>query len=171
MTEIMRMRPYKKEDSVYLKQWLGEERMLHLWCRDYFEYPLTDEQLEKYYGVLEKNMDSWSFTALNEKGIPVGSFRMSRVDYEAESIHLGFIVIDPEKRGKGYGEKMVSMAVNYGLEFLKMKRITLNVFENNPGARRCYEKVGFEVDEYMAGEYKFQEESWGLYRMVLRVNP
>lgn len=171
MTGIMRIRPYKKEDGKYLKKWLSEERMMRLWCRDYFAYPLTEDQLEKYYGVLEENLDSWSFTAMADNGIPVGSFRISRVDYEAESIHLGFIIIDPEKHGQGYGEQMVSMAVRYGQEFLKMKRITLNVFECNPGARRCYEKVGFEVEEYMAADYEFKEEAWGIYRMVIAANP
>ena len=40
------------------------------------------------------------------------------------------------------GQQMVSMAVTYAVELLGMKRVTLKVFDCNPGAKHCYEKVG-----------------------------
>ncbi|MBE5973591.1 MAG: GNAT family N-acetyltransferase [Paenibacillaceae bacterium] len=166
MKNTLRLRPYKKEDGTYLLNWLTDRRMLGMWCRDHFSFPLSADQMERYYKELEKDSRSFGFTALNEKGIPVGSFRMSRVDYEKNSVHLGFIVIDQSLRGQGLGEQMVSLAVGYGKEFLGMERITLNVFDCNPGAKRCYEKVGFHEEQFKKEDFAFEEEKWGIYLMV-----
>lgn len=166
MAGVLRLRPCKKADGRYLIKWLEEERQMRMWSRERFSYPLTEEQTDAYYKELSEDEHSWGFTALDEFGIPVGSFKMSRADYVGESIHLGFIVIDPSHRGKGLGNKMVSMAVKYVVDILGMKRITLHVFENNPGARRCYEKVGFISESYRQDDFQFQDEVWGNFKMA-----
>jgi RimJ/RimL family protein N-acetyltransferase len=93
---------------------------------------------------------------------------MSRADYEKRSVHLGLIVVDPSLRGQGIGEQMVSLAARYGKEFLQMDRITLNVFDCNPVAKRCYEKAGFQAEQFKEDDFVFDEEQWGNYLMVYR---
>ena len=166
MIEKLRIRPYKKTDGQYLIQWLLEERMLRMWCREHFSYPLTVEQLDRYYEEMEQDPNTLGFSALDEAGTVVGSFRMSRINYEKDCVHLGFIVVDGTKRGQGIGERMVSMAVSYAIESLSMSRITLNVFEPNLSAKRCYEKVGFEPEQYTKEDFQFKDEIWGNYQMV-----
>jgi GNAT superfamily N-acetyltransferase len=46
-------------------------------------------------------------------------------------------------RGAGIGKRMLQMAIRYAADFLKAKRITIGVLENNPGALRCYLGAGF----------------------------
>lgn len=166
MEQILRLRPYKREDGTYLLNWLTDRRMLGMWCREQFIFPLSAGQLDRYYKELENDPYAFGFTALNERGVPVGSFRMSGVDYENKSVHLGFIVIDQSLRGQGLGERMVSLAVRYGKEFLGMERITLNVFDCNPGAKRCYEKAGFKEEQFKKEDFAYEEEQWGNYLMV-----
>lgn len=166
MDQTLRLRPYKREDGTYLLNWLTDRRMLGMWCREHFAFPLSADQLDRYYKELENDPYAFVFTALNERGVPVGSFRMSKVDYEKKSVHLGFIVIDQSLRGQGLGERMVSLAVRYGKEFLGMDRITLNVFDCNPGAKRCYEKAGFKEEQFKKEDFAFEEEQWGNYLMV-----
>ncbi len=169
MKETLRIRPCKKGDGKFVIRWLTNERMMRMWCRDSFSFPLTEEQMNGYYEKFEDNPYSWGFTALNDSGVPVGSFQMSRVDYEAESVHLGFIVIDPEQRGKGLGHEMVTMAIRYGVEILGMKRITLNVFDSNKGAIRCYEKAGFVNEKRGDDDFPFQNEVWSYSVMAYTV--
>lgn len=166
MKRTLRLRPCKRDDGRYLVQWFDNEYMMRLWCRESFTFPLTEEQMGEYYNEFDNNLLSWGFTALDETGTPVGSFSMSRADYNAESIHLGYIVVDPKHRGKGIGYEMVSLAVRYGVEILGMKRLTLKVFEANPGAKRCYEKVGFTVESFKEDGFLFQNEMWKAYHMV-----
>lgn len=165
MKRTLRLRPCKKEDGKSLIQWFTDERMMRLWCRDSFTFPLTEEQMGEYYDKLEKETFSWGFTALDEAGTPVGSFQM-KADYNAESVHLGYIVVDPKLRGTGAGYEMVSLAVQYAVEILGIKRLTLKVFDGNPGAKRCYEKVGFSVESIMEEGFLYHDELWEVSLMA-----
>ena len=72
---------------------------------------------------------------------------MRKADYKNESIHLGFIIVDSKIRGQGYGKEMVALAVKYAFE-IKVKRVTLGVFDNNTAARCCCKSVGFVEEKY-----------------------
>lgn len=62
---------------------------------------------------------------------------------EDDKVRLGIVIVDDEKRGKGYGKEMISMAVRYAFDPLKADKISLGVFANNPAAIRCYRSAGF----------------------------
>ena len=104
-------------------------------------------------------------TALDETGAPVGHFIMRLADYHAESIRFGFIIVDPEARGKGYGKEMIRLALKYAFEVLGMKRATLGVYEQNPSAKACYEAVGFTVKEYVADYLIYKGATHAAYEM------
>ena len=147
--------------------WIKEERVFKMWCADKFNYPLTIEQLKAYKDECEQNELEWVLVALDEKGIPVGHFSMRRINYEKESVHLGFIVIDENKRGLGYGKEMVELAVKYAFELLKVKRVTLGVYDVNLTAKQCYEKVGFVTETYDEESFTYKDETWGMFNMAI----
>ena len=65
--------------------------------------------------------------------------------YQWSSDRFGFVIVDPDVRGKGYGHKMLLLALDYVRENLPLvTRVDLGVFENNPKAKRCYEAAGFK---------------------------
>jgi RimJ/RimL family protein N-acetyltransferase len=88
-------------------------------------------------------------------------------DYENESIHLGFIIVDPAIRGKGYGKEMLRLVIKYAFEILNVSRITLGVFDNNPAAHYCYKAAGFVDEKYYAEVFPYKDEKWGVYDMVI----
>ena len=165
---MMRLRPYKPSDANKLLSWwkgVPEEAFV-MWSNGKFEYPLTMEQLETYFQtwcVDEEN--GWLMTALDETGNPVGHFIMRLADYEAESIRFGFIIVDPNARGKGYGKDMIRLALKYAFEVLGMKRASLGVFENNPSAKACYEAVGFTAKEYVPDYLVYKGTTHAAYEM------
>lgn len=162
----LRLRPCKREDGKELMKWFAQERQMRMWGRDEFDFPLTDGQMDSYYRGLESDPGAWGFTVLDESGSPVGSFQMAAADYEAGSVHMSHIVLAPKLRGRGAGQQMVSMAVKYAVELLGMKRVTLRVFDSNPGAKRCYEKAGFREEAYEADAFSWSGESWGVSLMA-----
>lgn len=166
---MIRLRPYKSSDAEYLIHWIKDERVFSMWCADRFTYPLTEEQLQKYKENYDNDEHGWIFTALNETGSPVGHLLMRAADYENQSVHLGFIVVNPDCRGQGYGKEMVSLAVNYAFEILKVKRVTLKVFENNRTARQCYQSCGFRDEAYHKDKFLYKEEKWSGYDMVVEL--
>ena len=47
-----------------------------------------------------------------------------------------------------------------------MRRVTLNVFANNPAAHSCYLAVGFHDEGFDPAYLEFQGEPWGRYDMA-----
>jgi len=117
--------------------------------------------LNEYYHNYEKDDNGWIMTALNEEGTPVGHFLMRMADYQYESVHLGFIIVDSQIRGQGYGKEMVSLVIRYAFDILKVKRVTLSVFDNNLSAHSCYKATGIVDEKYNEGIFQYGNDKWG----------
>lgn len=162
----MRLRPYKKTDEKYLLKWFDDERKFYMWSAGIYKYPLDEKQLSKHRQTFEDDENGWIFMMLDEVGIPIGHVAIKNVDYKANSAHIGFIVVDPEQRGKGYGKKLVNLITKYAFDILNVDRVTLNVFEVNPVAKKCYEFVGFKVESRKKAMLKYNDEEWDAYFMI-----
>jgi len=165
---MIRLRPLKKNDLSLMVGWFEDRLEFMQWCAGKFQYPLTIEQLHEYYERTENDMNAWIMTALDSSGDPVGHFLLRKADYDNNSVHIGFIVLDKHHRGKGYGKEMVDRALNYAFEILKVERITLGVFENNLTAHRCYLSQGFIDENHIEAAFQYDGESWGLYEMAAK---
>ena len=98
--------------------------------------------MNAHYDNVAQDDDFYQFTAFDETGI-VGHLIMRFTDQEKKVLRFGFVIVDPDKRGKGYGKEMLELAIKYAFEILKTEKITLAAFDNNPEAIRCYKSVGF----------------------------
>ena len=78
-------------------------------------------------------------------------------------LYLEDLFVLPEYRGKGYGKKMLEMAIPFALSEFGAQRVTLGVFENNPKAKKCYESVGFR--QYGEDNYTIGTETWKCLEM------
>lgn len=147
MKDTLRLRPYKPSDAQQIVSWIKDERAFHKWCSDRFgAYPITAEDINHKYlecnGDCEEADNFYPMTLVNECG-PVGHLILRYTDKEKSVIRFGFVIVDDSKRGKGYGKKMLQMAIRYAFDMLKAEKITLGVFENNPPAYFCYKAAGF----------------------------
>lgn len=163
---MLRLRPYKKEDGACLLSWLTDERTVELWKADRFSWPLTKEQLERYREQFEQDPAACIFTAVDGTGAPAGHFSFREINYERNSAHMGFIVVDPQARGQGFGRQMVSLALRYAFELLMLERVTLGVFDCNLAARRCYESLGFKEIEREHKTVGFHGETWEYFYLA-----
>ena len=144
----LRLRPYKSSDAKYIVNWIHDEMAFRQWCSDRFEaFPITEDDMN--YKYMECNGDCtdtdnfYPMTAFDETGI-VGHLIMRFTDEEKQSLRFGFVIVDDTKRGQGYGKEMLILALKYAFEILKVKRVTLGVFENNQSAYFCYKSSGFK---------------------------
>lgn len=124
--------------------------------------------MNKIQESFENNEKGWLFTAIDKKGIPIGFVSMSKADYENDSVHQGFIIVDSSKRSNGFGKQMINQVIKYAFEILNVSRVTLKVFDNNPTAHSCYQKVGFVDEKYMEKEFQYKDEMWGCYYMAIQ---
>ena len=84
-----------------------------------------------------------AFTAIDDDEI-VGFFTMRRPSESFDELRFGFVIVDPAKRGKGYGKAMLQLGLKFAKEIYGAKKVSLGVFENNESAYYCYKAVGFK---------------------------
>lgn len=133
----LRLRPYNINDADTILSWSKDESAFYKWSAGVLgEYPISKEQFSFVNNLM-------AFTAIDDDEI-VGFFTMRRPSESFDELRFGFIIVDPEKRGKGYGKGMLQLGVKYTKEIFGANKISLGVFENNESAYHCYKAVGFK---------------------------
>lgn len=151
---MIRVRPYKATDVNTIISWCQDEKAFYQWTAGVLgNYPIT----EKEFGFVEGLMP---FTAFDESGI-VGFFTLRNLNESLEELRFGFVIINPDKRRKGYGKAMLQLGLKFVFEIYGAKRASLGVFENNLTAYYCYKAVGFkEVVLDTPEKYHILGEEW-----------
>ena len=107
----------------FLEQWAGKS----------LDFPLTESQIDDL-------KDIYSIFCENEfVGI------IQKIRKEMDNVHIGRFLINPELTGTGLGKRALIEFINLIFQDEDVNSITLNVFDYNAGAKKLYEKVGFEV--------------------------
>ena len=134
----MELRSFTPADGQSVTEWIGDERAFRMWCADRFEkYPITAEEFNAIYNA------PTPFTGMIacDGGEAIGHFFIQPL---GNSVYkLGLIIVDGQKRGKGYGKKMVETAVEYVKTNFNAESIILYAFDGNPAAYNCYKSLGF----------------------------
>ena len=164
----MRLRPYiHKKDFGCIRRWIDGERVHSLWCADRIPYPLEAEAFQHLLIQEESKNEGIAFTAVTDEGRAIGFFVYS-IDYAMNSGFLKYIILDPDLRGQGYGTQMMALILKYAFEISGVACVSLNVFDVNESARRCYRKAGFREEAEEKDAFSYQNEFWGRCRMTAR---
>ena len=133
---MLRLRPYKKDDAETILSWIKDEKAFYKWTAGILgEYPISVEQFNAVSNLM-------AFTAIDDNEI-IGFFTMRRPNEFFEELRFGFVIVDSEKRGQGYGKKMLELGLKYAKEIFGANKVSLGVFENNKSAYFCYKATGF----------------------------
>ena len=143
----MKLRAYEREDSPIIAKWITNETEMYQWSADrYGFFPLLPYSVDEHYAPEMEGGRFIPLTMVDEDDKVCGHL-IIRYPEEGNDkrVRIGFVVVDPALRGKGYGSEMMRLAVEYIKDNLTATKADLGVFDNNPKARKCYEAVGFTV--------------------------
>ncbi|MBE6813402.1 MAG: GNAT family N-acetyltransferase [Ruminococcaceae bacterium] len=133
----LRLRPYNEKDAETILSWNKDERAFYKWSAGVMgEYPITKEQ----FGFVNNLM---AFTAIDDDEV-IGFFTMRRPTASFDELRFGFVIVNPEMRGKGYGKGMLQLGLKFAKDIFGAQKVSLGVFENNESAYYCYKSVGFK---------------------------
>ena len=158
----MKLRPFAIYDAPIILSWIKDKSAFRKWSADRYPFypPKPEDMLAQY------DSDTvYPYTAINDDGNVVGHIMLRYPDPSKTVIRLGFVIVDDQLRGKGYGKQMLQLAIQKAKQEYGAKKITLGVFDNNPSAFLCYESVGFKV--IGTDSYFIDGEEWMGKEMVL----
>ena len=151
----MTLRPFTIDDAPIILSWIRDKTAFRKWSADrYPAYPPKPEDMLAQYAA----DNIFPFTAINDDGKVGGHIMLRYPDSSKIVIRFGFVIVDDNLRGKGYGKQMLQLAIQKAKNEFGAKRITLGVFDNNPSALHCYESVGFKV--IGSDTYLIDGEEW-----------
>lgn len=151
------------DDYDRLIGWVDSPELLMQFAGPGFAFPLTHEQLEaslrdekrRAYKVVETGSET-----------TIGHAEIYETD---NSAHLGRILIgDAAQRGRGTGQQIVARLLHIAFTGMGKPFATLNVFDWNRSAIRCYEKAGFVVNPDKAVKRVVNGQTWTALNMVLQ---
>ncbi len=160
----IRLRPVEKDDLPRFVKWLVDPEL-----RSYLSayMPIGQVQEERWFdrNLNAGDLQTWSIDAqpvdmAAGPWVHIGSCGFHSIDWRNRSGEVGILIGARDYWGKGYGTDTMQTLVAWGFYTLNLNRVHLLVFEDNPRAIRCCEKVGFQIEgrlreaNYYSGAYR-----------------
>ena len=165
--KLLSIRPYDPSlDFEIIKNWITEPREHAMWCAGRTKFPIEREDFTRLLDDIAQRCGDVPFIAEDTDGKPVGFFCYS-VNAESKYGMLKFVMVDPAQRGRGYGKKMLRLAVDQAFEMTGAEAVALCVLSANTGAKKCYESVGFTESQTDKNAFTYENEVWDRCHMVI----
>lgn len=167
---MIKLRPFERQDFRQLIDWVDSPEFLLQWGGANFDFPLTEEQLEKYLSETEKEeSEILAYAVVHQPtGNVIGHISLAKIDKKNRSARVGRVLVGDESvRGQGIGQQMMTEIVKIGFDELKLHRVTLGVYDFNTPAIACYEKVGFTKEGLLREVSRINDEYWNLWEMSM----
>jgi len=159
--------PFTEADIDRLIGWIPSLEALLLWTASSFAYPLTREHIEKHLRDSAAAGDRLLFKAVDtDAGDTVGHVELGALDRRNRSLRIGRVLLDPAARGRGLGAGMMRAALAMAFDEHRVHRAELAVFDVNPRAIACYERVGFRRDGMRRESFAVPEALGGYWSEI-----
>ncbi len=140
--ERVRLRAIERTDIPTFVRWINDpevRRFLLLY------EPMSQAKEEQWF---EEHLQAKDFVFgievhTDEGWVLIGNVGLTSIDWKNRSTTFGIMLGEKEYWGQGYGTDATRAMLRFAFGELNLHRVTLDVYDFNPRAMRCYEKVGF----------------------------
>ena len=140
----IRLAAIEKRDLPLFVEWLNDSEVrqgISLYL------PMSMAQEERWFEqMLERPPDEHPLNIEVSEGdewVKIGNMGFFDFDHHARSAEAGIMIGNKAYWNQGYGTEAMTLLLKHGFETLNLNRIMLRVYQDNPRAIRCYEKVGY----------------------------
>ena len=140
----IRLVAIEKEDLPLFVKWLNDPEVrdgLALYL------PMSMAQEENWFDeMLKRDPNTQPLSIEVRQGdewVKIGNMGFFDFDHRARKAEVGIMIGNKDFWNQGYGTEAMTLLLKHGFETLNLHRIMLQVYEDNPRAIRCYEKVGY----------------------------
>jgi len=136
----MKIQKAKITDLKDIIPWISNEQACKMWAGSHVKFPLIVKELSKDIEFSDDN--SYCY----KKDASIFAFGQLLAK-EKGCLHLARIIVNPIRRGKGYGRLLCSELIHLATQ-KDSQKISLNVYKSNVSAFKLYKNLGFrEVPE------------------------
>lgn len=152
----VRLRPISHADTADIVRWRNDPKVQQFFI---FREPFTHEMHENWLNTKVAAGQVIQYMILDKKsGKSVGSVYFRDIDAENESAEYGIFIGEEDYRGKGFGSETAKIFTEFGLNVLRLHRISLRLVASNNIARRSYERAGFVTEGIFSDMVKLDGE-------------
>jgi RimJ/RimL family protein N-acetyltransferase len=121
-----------------------------------------DEELEYSAERLEEIYERWSVAVdravwvIEADGDVVGEILL--LDLDADNLACGLRLWIAGRTGSGIGTRAIRAALSHAFDTVGLHRVSLEVYDHNPRARRLYERIGFVHEGTLRAALRLDED-------------
>jgi len=155
--DLVRLRAREESDLETMYRWANDWEMLQYLGR---RYPISRADEMKWLTAGDPGpADVHFIIETKADATPIGFVGLNPVLIENREAELGIGIGAHEYLNGGYGTDAMRTVCRFAFDEMNLHRIELTVYDWNPRAIRCYEKVGF-VREGIQREAIFRAGKW-----------
>ena len=165
--------PFTGAHVAALLPWVTSERDMLVWAGPEFTWPLDEAQLLSYARRAGGGAPGTGAMAVlgQPDGPPLGHLQL-RVDAHHGTGHICRVLIAPDLRGRGLGDRLIGHVVRSAFDELGLHRLSLSVYDFNHAAIACYRRQGFLEEGRQRQSTRCGDERWDAVLMSrLRTDP
>ena len=143
MSSKLYLQPVKVTDAKILAQWFNDHENVkymspYVRCLKHtpksvaLDIKNTDPDLERQFMVYIKN-----------KKEPIGYAGIEEIDFDDKRGEIYFLIGDRSEQGKGYGQEITRLLIDYAFNKLKLHSLFADVTVLNKPSIKLMEKCGF----------------------------
>jgi RimJ/RimL family protein N-acetyltransferase len=133
--------PTEEEVGGPIARWMADMRVRHL-TRVWHEPAMPATWKERFAEqTKDKNVVLW---AIDVEGQAVGLIRAGfGWEPHRDGAHIDQFIVDPDSWRRGYGFDAALALHRYLFDYLDLRRVSVNFTEENVGARKIAERIGY----------------------------
>ncbi len=137
-------------------------------------FPSNMDDLKSYLSQVSNDAKTVMFAiCLNETHRHVGNIKLDNFDWISRTAELGVLLGAKDTWGKGIGTESCRLLLHYAFDQLNLRKVSLTVYENNPGALHLYEKIGFHTEgrlrKHIFADGAYLDKLWmGIFKDELK---
>ncbi|MEZ9869282.1 GNAT family N-acetyltransferase [Vibrio sp. 10N.261.51.A4] len=165
----MEINRFKASDANEIVTWFTSLEDYVLWGGRTFGWPLEAASIIERSQEPHVELYTFSTSSTNSNANDLLGFMEFQRMSDSE-LRFCRVAIHPSQRGKGFGHSMIESALEAAKQIPDVTTISLAVFQQNHGAKRCYDKAGFQVVDKEPKFKEFNDNTWPLYQMELKLS-
>ena len=166
---MLRLRPFRTVDAKTIVTWTSKPEEFYMWSVGLLgNFPVSEQRLLEAVSARDYNSKYFPLVVFDDDGL-VGFLTVRTPGEDDKKVALGYVIIDPNKRNKGYGKQMLKLTLKFVFEVYGANEVSLDVFDSNMQAYNCYKSIGFK-ETGKQELFKIDEYVWNYIEMMIESN-